>query len=75
MKFYAVLLTSSLNNSLTTDYNIAKEPPPHPPPQGLNTFAISLALPGITKEKGWYQESQFNKKYRAKICSVVLEQS
>ena len=46
MKFYAVLSTSSLSNSLTTDYCIAKEKP-----SALTTSATGPGLSGSTKGK------------------------
>lgn len=46
MKFYTVFSTSSLSNTLTTDYSIVKEKP-----SALTTSATGSGLSGSTKGK------------------------
>lgn len=55
MKFYAVLSTSSLSNSLITDYNIAKGNSP-----ALKTSAVGPGLPGDTRKKKMVEISNHN---------------
>ena len=56
MKFYAVLSTSSLSNSLTADYSVSKEKP-----SALTTFATGPGLSGSTREKTkWLRSGSTN---------------